>query len=153
MNKKKTGTLSYWSFLFYSRNVYIVLMFKILVVLLLLLYCAQLKAQALPDSAIKAIAERDASTFKLKQRDYKRFIKARTDSLSDLFKPNVKYTSDTALLADSAYNSAFRSVAYRLTANRFRANRHGAGYLGAMAAGIIAIAALGGVSMLVRKIF
>lgn len=153
MNIKKTGALSYRSFLFYNQNVYIVLMFKMLMVVLLLLYGAQLKAQALPDSAIKAIAERDASTFKLKQRDYRRFIKARTDSLSDRFKPNMKYVSDTPLLADSVYNSAFRSAAYKKTVNRFRAHRHGAGYLGAMAAAVIAIAALGGVSMLVRKIF
>lgn len=118
-----------------------------------MLCIAEAGAQSLPDSIAKAVAKRDALTFKLKQKDFKKFMRAREDSLSDMFKPSKQYASDTILLTDSGYNSTFRNAAYQKTLHRYYANRHGAGYLGAMVAGVIAITAIGGISILVRKIF
>ena len=58
------------------------------------------------------IAKKDARHFKLSKDELKIFKAENLPNTSDYLKPNRDYTSDPAMLDDSAYVKAFRAVAF-----------------------------------------
>jgi hypothetical protein len=61
---------------------------------------------------VQQIAKNDARHFKLKRDILKKFRAEHLPNTSDYFKPTAYYTSDAAMLNDSAYVKAFREAAF-----------------------------------------
>ena len=75
-------------------------------------------AQVLNKDSVVKIAYTDAQKFKMGNEDLKRFRRNKYNANSDLFKPATAAVSDSALLADSAYVTAYRIAAYDRTVKR-----------------------------------
>lgn len=82
------------------------------------------KAQTAGADSLIRIARADAKNFRLNDADFKQFRKNRGNSGSDYFKPAAANVSNSALLQDSAYVTAYRQAAYAKTHHRHTAGHY-----------------------------
>ena len=95
-------------------------MFKVLIfsLMLVLQTAMQVDAQVLNKDSVVKVANSDAQRFKLGNEELRRFRKNNYNANSDLFKPAASAISDSTLLNDSAYVTAYRIAAYDRTVKR-----------------------------------
>ena len=91
-------------------------------------------------AGVQQIAKNDARHLKLKKDILKKFRAEHLPNTSDYFKPTAYYTSDAAMLNDSAYVKAFRGAAF-YKAMEQKDHSGGKGYIiaGSITLGIAAI--------------
>lgn len=101
-------------------------MVKILMlcVLLLLIALPVALCKTAKDRAATKAARKDARYFKLDKQLWKQFRHKRFAPTSDYFKPNPADVSDTSLLKDSTYVTAYRLKAYKRTLHRHTAGHY-----------------------------
>lgn len=93
------------------------------------------------DNYASALAKADAKKFRLDKQLWKQFKQKHFPENSDYFKPTLASASDTTMLKDSAYVSAFRKNAYKNTLHRHTAGHYVLIY-GGITAGVVIIASI-----------
>jgi multisubunit Na+/H+ antiporter MnhC subunit len=80
----------------------------------------QAAAQTAPYDSARVIrdAQRYARSFRLKNRDLKKFNQSYFPEASDYFKPTAKHVPDAAMLKDSLYVKTYRNVAFYNAVNQ-----------------------------------
>lgn len=109
-------------------------------------------AQSLSQDSLSKIGRQDGARFHPDRKELRAILKKGMSKSSDFFKPHEADASNAAYLTDSAYVTAYREAAYMRAVRDSRYTGSLPPMLVSLIAGVVAVAAVGGIFLLFHKL-